>query len=260
MKFFKLLKKEIRDIMTLDSLIGIIVGLVIFLILGNVMGTVTEELTKKVEKVAICDLDKSKATEQFFSYLQSKGVEVVNIQEGTHVKMLEEAEKSADISTVMVIKKGFQDEFLKGAPPTLEKITRLKSFATLSDNDVTAKALQSHLDDYFEITLDKMVEGTTVGFLKNPYKVTEVTVVGQKSEYADSGILKAFGMQQSIFIPIIVFMLITTATQLNCSSIANEKTDKTLETLLSTPISRISVLAAKMTASAVYSLLMAGVF
>ena len=75
-----------------------------------------------------------------------------------------------------------------------------------------------------------------------------------------AGTLAGFAMNQSMFVPIVVFILVIFASQMVASAIANEKGDKTLETLLCTPVSRVSVLSAKMCGAGIVSLLMAAVY
>jgi ABC-2 type transport system permease protein len=62
-------------------------------------------------------------------------------------------------------------------------------------------------------------------------------------------------MMQNLAAPLVVFFLLMTAAQSIMTAISTEKIDKTLETLLSTPVSRISVLMAKMLAAVVAALL-----
>lgn len=61
-------------------------------------------------------------------------------------------------------------------------------------------------------------------------------------------------------VPIIMFVLIMFSAQMILSAISNEKIDKTLETLLSAPVSRLSVLASKMLAAGVVAALQVVVY
>ena len=67
-------------------------------------------------------------------------------------------------------------------------------------------------------------------------------------------------MMQNMILPIIVFVLIMMTSQMLISAISNEKIDKTLETLLSAPVSRTSVIGAKMLAAAAVALINAAVY
>jgi ABC-2 type transport system permease protein len=65
---------------------------------------------------------------------------------------------------------------------------------------------------------------------------------------------------QGTFVPIIIFVIIIMASQMIVTAISTEKIDKTLETLLSTPISRVSILTAKMLSAGIVSLISAVVY
>lgn len=65
---------------------------------------------------------------------------------------------------------------------------------------------------------------------------------------------------QSTFIPIIMMMIIIMAGSLIISSMALEKENKTLETLLTLPVKRVSIVAGKIAASAVIGLLLAAIY
>ena len=67
-------------------------------------------------------------------------------------------------------------------------------------------------------------------------------------------------MMKNMILPIIVFILIMFTSNMLMSAISNEKIDKTLETLLSAPVSRTAILGAKMLAAAIVALLNAVVY
>jgi ABC-2 type transport system permease protein len=80
--------------------------------------------------------------------------------------------------------------------------------------------------------------------------------VVELSPAAISGILAS----QSAFIPIIIMMLVIFSGQMIISSMALEKENKTLETLLTLPVKRTSIVAGKITASAVIGLVFAVIY
>jgi ABC-2 type transport system permease protein len=70
----------------------------------------------------------------------------------------------------------------------------------------------------------------------------------------------SFVGQQTTFIPIVLFIVIIFAAQMIATAIATEKENKTLETLLSYPISRGSLVTAKMMAAGLVALVSAGAY
>jgi ABC-2 type transport system permease protein len=67
-------------------------------------------------------------------------------------------------------------------------------------------------------------------------------------------------MSQSLFVPIIIFMLMIMGIQMIITSIVSEKENKTLETLLSCPINRVSIVTTKILAAGILSLVFAIVY
>jgi ABC-2 type transport system permease protein len=61
-------------------------------------------------------------------------------------------------------------------------------------------------------------------------------------------------MSQSIMLPIMVMMMVMFAIQMAATSIALEKEQKTLETLMTLPVSRLTVLAGKLSGSIVIAI------
>ena len=93
-----------------------------------------------------------------------------------------------------------------------------------------------------------------------PVTVTEQTVVKDKSAPVGASSVMSSIMMKNMILPIIVFILIMFTSNMLIGAISNEKIDKTLETLLSAPVSRTAILGAKMLAAAIIALLNAVVY
>jgi ABC-2 type transport system permease protein len=72
--------------------------------------------------------------------------------------------------------------------------------------------------------------------------------------------IAGFLSQQSTFVPIIMMIIIIMAGQIVISSMALEKENKTLETLLTLPVKRTSIVAGKILAAAVIGLILAVIY
>lgn len=261
MKFWKLFKKELKDLMTIQTLLSLILGVGIFLLLGNVMSDVGEDMQGKMGSAVICDQDQSQLSKQTIAILEQEGLKIVQIQGSTPAELIQKAYETDEHTSVAVIPKGFEKGIQSGKIQEIQIISELKSFSMLGGSDSSAANAADMMKEIISTSIMKQTNpNADTEYLKNPIQTADVTVVAGKSEKINSNMLMNFAMQQSIFIPIIVFILITFATQLNAAAIANEKNDKTLETLLSAPVSRLAVLGSKMCASGVFSLIMAGVY
>lgn len=261
MKFWSLFKKELRELMTPQALMGLVVVVLIFLLLGQVMGGVTKEMSEKAGVVTLVDQDGTALSRKAADAVRRSGLTVNAIQGADDAALMTAAEKAGH-NSYLVIPKGYEAGIRAGKTQSLRIVSKLKSFALLSSLDQSPATAVQIIGESLssELIASSAGAGADTAFLKNPVTTVDVTMANGRTDTVNTAAIQSFAMQQSIFIPIIVFILITFAAQLNAAAIATEKGDKTLETLLSAPVSRVSVLSAKMCASGVLSLIMAAVY
>lgn len=259
MKFFNLFKKELRELVTLQALVSVLICLVVFTLLGKVMEDIGGDITSKMGSVVLADEDQSGLSKQAVDLLTAAGFEVTELSPADDVSLVEQAE-SYDHTSVLVIPEGFAAGIEAAEPQQLRIISKLNSFAMVSSSDSSAASAAQMIQQGLTTQLIQQHSTGDVAAIQSLITTSDTTVANGKTSEVNASLLQSMAMQQSIFIPIVVFLLITFATQLNASAIANEKGDKTLETLLSAPVSRLSVLGAKMCASGILSLLMAAVY
>jgi ABC-2 type transport system permease protein len=96
--------------------------------------------------------------------------------------------------------------------------------------------------------------------LKNPIKTREFVLIRDRMAEGSASAIAGIVTSQSLLIPVILMMVIIYSSQMVISAIAMEKQDKTLETLLTVPISRTSIVAAKMLAAGIVGLLSAAIY
>jgi ABC-2 type transport system permease protein len=85
----------------------------------------------------------------------------------------------------------------------------------------------------------------------DPISVSQSSIVRGKPENVDPTALYSFAQAQFFGLPLALFMLIILAMQLAATSVATEKEEKTLETLMSLPLSRFTLLMGKLAGSTV---------
>jgi len=96
--------------------------------------------------------------------------------------------------------------------------------------------------------------------LKAPIKNREFVVVRDRQAEGSSGLVIGSLTAQGFILPIILLYIVIWSTQMVITAIAMEKQNKTLETLLTVPISRGSIVAAKMLSAGLVGLLAAGIY
>ncbi|MCI7805380.1 MAG: ABC transporter permease [Oscillospiraceae bacterium] len=266
MKFLNLLKKELHELINVQMIIGLVVTVGLLMSVGNMMSNVMDDATSETGTVNISDRDDTDFTRNIISSLESAGFEVnrVNEDNADRAKLLE----SADCDSLIIIPKGFTDEALDSAfgdntvSGGIELITSLKStsaLASMKDKTSAAADIISNMVKN-EFMTQKGLSEAEISKIDVPLNINEVTVVNGKTAAVSPEVLTGMIQSQGMLIPIVVFILVMFTSQMIISAISTEKIDKTLETLLSAPVSRISVLGAKMLAAAIVAIINAAVY
>lgn len=264
MKFMTLLKKELREMLSISTIIGMVVAMGVFMLLGQVMSGIAEDSQSKAASVHLIDEDNSNLSQACVNTLSKSGIEVIVETPDPSAEGALQYKPQGDYDLV-VIPKGFEESILNGEKTDVDVYTSLTSLSMssmMSSSGSTAAVAVINETVSAQLLSQSLAEGVTASpdFLKNPVTTGETTFVADKSAEVSANALAGFAMNQSMFVPIVVFILVIFASQMVASAIANEKGDKTLETLLCTPVSRLSVLSAKMCGAGLVSLLMAAVY
>lgn len=261
MKFISLLKKEIRELMTFQTVISLVITLVAFYFIGNFMGGVMEDLGKESATVTIVDQDNSEFSKAIITQLEKDGnkVELKTLESDDYKAEL----KRLGLKNIIIIPKGFENTAF-----TEKKIANIKYVSTLTtlsmSGNISGAGAQSSIELIKSavkstLMLEKF-NAEEIAVINDPVKVDNITVVGDKSAQVEASVLSGYASAQGVFVPIVIFILLMYSSQMIISAIATEKIDKTLETLLSAPVSRLSVLGAKMTAAGLVAALNAVVY
>lgn len=248
-KFFILLTKELRELVTLQLIIPLVLTMGMFLLIGNVVGK-QQEKAKGSQEIAILDQDITPTSSTILTILDKANFKVISV-----TGPLDEAistVRSGKSNALLVIPKGFQDGIRQGKQQSIQAYSFIRSFSVLSAQNYAAQQVAvSVVNDYFStqvitqnLTLDPQI-------VKNPLKTEDHTVVGDKQAAVNPAAILGFVSTQTTFIPIILFFVITFAAQMIATTIASEKENKTLETLLSLPIGRRQIVTAKMMAAGI---------
>lgn len=262
MKFINLLKKELSELINKQMIFSLIFTVAIFFIMGNVMESATSEIVEeaKSNKLSICNMDDSAVTEEMIESFKESGskVDLVTVEGDNYASAFKKQKK---LKGFVVIPKGFGEAVEKGEKPEVYSVSKVQGAAAFSNMTSGPENTLSAVTLFVSQKLadQKGVSKEQLKTIEDPLTVTEHTVVADKSAQISMGSIVTKLMMQNMILPIIVVLLIMMTSQSLISSISNEKIDKTLETLLSTPVSRGSVITAKMLAAAIVALLNAGV-
>lgn len=258
MKFFNLLKKELTELLNKQMVLGIVIMLVLFSIVGQVMQSSIDEISKNQYKINVMDCDDTDFTKSIFDDMKSMNADIKMIGKEFSGKEFQDIMKENDIESLVVIPEGFTNDLLENKNlSALTSVSVMKSSSSVamvsSDNSSALSLLQSVISD--KLMKNGGFSEQDIALVQQSFKVSEITVVSDKSaEISMSTIIQNISVQNMI-IPIIVFVLVMYTSQMIIGAISTEKIDKTLETLLSAPVSRGAVLGSKMLAAAIVALI-----
>jgi len=248
--------KEIRELLTPSTIIPIIVMAFIFGSMGNMMGGIGEELEKK-PVIGLINEDNGELSEIATNILNERA-EIIykgnNIEEGLEKIREEKA------TALLVIPANFSENIYADKPGEIEVYWIMKGAGIMdSISSGVVDGLIYSIKE--EISKELIKDGEYSDIVLNPTVKKETTIFKDKelkglSPSAISGIL----VSQSVMVPIIMMMIIMMAGGTVISSMGMEKENKTLETLLTLPVKRSSIVLGKIAGSAIVGLLMAIIY
>jgi ABC-2 type transport system permease protein len=259
-KFTNLLLKEIRELATLQLVISLAFTMGLFYFMGEIAKkeAIRAEATQKISAL---DLDGSELSKGVLDGLRMARFKISPVTETTKEAAVEAAKKS-DASLLLVIPEGFGESVARFQPKEIESYTYLRGFSLsgLRKSEVF-KAIVTATNNYLSSDfLRKKLPDYDPEALKNPIKSRDFVIVKDRMAQGSASAIAGFVYSQSIFVPIILMMIIIYSSQMVISAIAMEKQNKTLETLLTVPIKRTSIVTAKMMAAGLVGLLSAVIY
>ncbi|MBP1533180.1 MAG: ABC transporter permease [Ruminococcus sp.] len=268
MKFRTLFIKELREMLNTQTILAMVVAVVVMGFAGRTMSRAVEESAETMMDINICDNDNTEFTKNMIKFMTNNLAQLggeVNVIEISSDDYAEELKK-ADVKNVVLIPEGFTESVEQNKSAQVQYIQQLNSLATFSNLNTGSQVAVEYLSAAVkEVVYSTKVAGgkltnQEVTFLNDPITLDETTIVAGKSENISSSIVLSLCSAQSNIVPIMMFVLVMMSSNMILNAVSTEKIDKTLETLLSAPVSRLSVIAAKMLAAAVIAAMQASVY
>lgn len=252
-----LLKKELSELLNRQMLIGLLVSFMMILLVSSITTSTISGTLEETGEVHIIDLDQTEFTEQIVKSLEKDGYTVKKVTEN---QPYEEILASQEWNDAVVLPEGLTDKLLNQKEPCqLESVTALKttSIVNMSMAEISSA-------EYVNSVIIKLLSETYLSgeleFLENPIEITAYTTANGKTVQADSTMLISSLAMFDQFMPLVLFMLIILTSQTIITAVATEKTDKTLETLLTSPVPRSQIIGAKMLSALIVALIYAVVY
>jgi len=259
-KFANLLKKEIKELVTIQ----LVVSLAFTVILFNFIGQVSRKEVQKaigVQTIAALDEDGTTASRALLKGLESARFKIIDMA-GKAKDLAIDAAKTGDAKLLLVIPAGFGASLQSLQPETIETYSFMRTFSLIgARGQVVVRGVISALNEALSNNfLRDKLPGLDPQSLKNPIKSKDFVIVRDRMAEGSANMIAGLISQQSLLIPVVLMMIVMYSSQMVISAVAMEKQNKTLETLLTVPIKRTSIITAKMLSAGLVGLISAGVY
>ncbi|MCC6049885.1 MAG: ABC transporter permease [Thermofilum sp.] len=240
--------KEFKDLIrdpriVVPFVLSAIVMPVIGLLIASTMQVAVRQAVE-TRAVAVADLDRSNASRQLARWLEGEGFSVALLEtNGAGEAELAREAAGRGAQVLLVVEPGFEQALRSGAKPKLKLITLVKevgAFGALGGAAV-AGAVR-------EFAASKLLEGSGISYdlVRDPAELQEMVYVIPKSALLPSPTLLAGLSMAVILIPIILASVALVVMQMSATAMAVENEERTLETLLTLPVSRFEMLLSKL--------------
>ena len=251
-----LVRKEIKEMLRDPKiLIGmILMPLIVFPIMGAAinMSTSAVEKSMRTATLAIMNLDHGVMADKLISFFKALNMSLFEIQASTVEEAIESLQKS-NITTLIVIPQGFTENLTLGLKGEIDIYAMIRSLS-LSEG-AKASAANIPISIYEKMLVRQAVKQAFPNRepenVLDPIAVKSFVMFKGRLLNVSPEFLQGIFMSQSFGFPMVIMLLLISAMQIAATSISIEKEEKTLETLLTLPVGRLSILAGKLAGSIV---------
>jgi len=245
--------KEVKEMMRDPRiLLGMVLApLIIFPLMGFALRTSTEAMQEslRIVPIAVADFDHEIVAQSLTSFLKSVPNVKVEEMEAQSVDEVAVKAQASNVTSVVIIPEGFSNNITTG-----EK-AQLKVYGVFRSGGIGESLTFSAAQSLVEIFRQNLINATvSTGFPDNPnvldpLAISQESIIKGRPVDVNPSALYSFTQAQAFSLPLALFMLIILAMQLASTSVATEKEEKTLETLMSLPLNRFTLLVGKLAGS-----------
>ncbi len=259
-KFWLLLKKELRELLTPQLIVPFVIIMVILSLVGKTAGKQIASQAAVKDQILVLNHDQGELSKLALTQVG----QIANVETATGAddgKIIEEM-KQRSILIGLIIPADFSQNALKDVKTTVKTYSILQNFS-LAGSKKTATLTNA------VSLINQSVSNSLISLnapdadplkLKNPVVADDFVSANGKVTAGNALTVLSYISQQTNYVPIVLFIVIVFAAQMIATAVATEKENKTLETLLSLPVSRKVIVTAKMISAGLISLLMAGIY
>ncbi len=255
-----IITKELKELLTPGSILPIIIIALIFGSIGSSVESIQEEFNEK-PVLGYINEDNDSLSKIVTAYLNNNSEVIFNSTDIADKSLgLDQIEQKEGVALI-VIKQNFSQDILNDDRGEIEVywIMRGAGIFDAVSSDIVEGLISSANREISKILIE---DNTSINSSIALWPTTRIdtTFFKEREIGLSPGTIANMIASQSTFMPIVIMMLIIFAGQMIISSMALEKENKTLETLLTLPVKRTSIVTGKIAASAFIGLLFAIIY
>ncbi len=253
-----IVRKEVRELATPQTIIPVLAISIMFGLMGSFVGDLEEEVEAR-PVVAMVDEDGTVLSSVAVSVVSSTSDLVYN---GTSEEEAKEAVEGTEAVAVIVITDGFEASITNNTTGVIRVTWYMKGAGILdSISTSTVENVLRQVTSAVSAVLVSSGSDLHAPTVLYPIGTNDTTIFkGEVLEDVSPEEVAGAAMSQSIMVPMLIMFLFIMAGQTIIASMSLEKENKTLETLLTMPVKRTSIVAGKIMGAALVGFLMAGIF
>ncbi|MCW4045064.1 MAG: ABC transporter permease [Candidatus Bathyarchaeota archaeon] len=240
--FIKELKELIRDPKILLGML--VIPLVLFPILGLVLGYAAQTAQEQAQKATylVIDNDGGNWSQTFITFLGSS-IRTIVVNNITPQQVLEQGLLTQNNSTQFIeIPAGFSANMTAHTNGNLAITATVNVYGVFQGGGI--------FSDIGSSAFSVLVSSFNRYIAPDLVRTTQSTIIkGEIQTGIDPATLSGLMMLQSIALPITIMIMLTYSMQIAATSVAMEKEEKTLETLLTVPVDRFAILMGKLSST-----------
>ena len=253
-----IVRKELKELLTLSVILPMVIMALLFGSLGTAIGNLSEQAQAK-PTIGVVSMDTGVLANVSLQVLDAGAKVAYN---STSVDEALQAVKVNAGVAVLYIPANFTSSILGGSRGQIEIYWIMRGAGLLdSISSSTVEGLLGGVSRAISAYLIGSGVSIPANVVLSPTNRLDTTDYrGVVMTGVSPSVLGNMLASQSTFVPIIIMMIILMAGTMVVTSMGMEKENKTLETLLTLPVSRGAIVAGKLIASALIGLLMAAIY
>ncbi|MEF8879723.1 MAG: ABC transporter permease [Candidatus Thermoplasmatota archaeon] len=256
-----IIRKELKELLTPATFLPIIIMAVVFMTMGNTMGGIEEQIQEK-PVIGYIDLDEGNFSDIALDVVSHQSKVVFNSTDYKDKQQGLKNIRDEEGIALLLIPENFTKKIKNGLPGEIKIFWIMKGAGlldTISSESVNLllQKVDRNISQYL-INQNTLINASNV---LSPTHLNSTTFFKNKEfNNLSPGQITNVLSSQSTTIPIVMMMIIIMSGGMVISSMAMEKENKTLETLLTLPVKRTSIVTGKIIASAIIGLLLTVIY